>query len=118
MLVELAAIIWFRSGILPLESRDLAARYGEVTYYATRDWSELFWRESERAESYRYEPHTGWRHRAFQGTIIQIDDRGVRQTPGCQSGADVLKVFTFGGSTMWGWTLLTGAPSLPTCRLA
>jgi hypothetical protein len=49
----------------------------------------------------------GWRRAPFKGQTIEVDQNGVRWTPGADCGANSFKVFTFGASTMWG----TGSPS-------
>jgi lysophospholipase L1-like esterase len=49
----------------------------------------------------------GWRRAPFKGKTIEIDQNGVRVTPGGDCSAKSFKVFTFGASEMWG----TGSPS-------
>jgi len=49
----------------------------------------------------------GWRRAPFKGETLEIDQNGVRLTPGADCSAKSFKVFTFGESTMWG----TGSPS-------
>ena len=77
-----------------------------VSYYKTQDWSQLYWHEFLLSRKQRYYPYVAWRRAPFAGQTINIDDHGIRQTPGadCRSGS--YNVFAFGGSTMWG----TGAP--------
>src|SRR5262245_9770893 len=77
-----------------------------VSYYKTQDWGQLYWHEFLLSRTQRYYPYVAWRRAPFAGKTINIDEHGIRQTPGadCRSGA--YKVFAFGGSTMWG----TGAP--------
>ena len=53
-----------------------------------------------------YYPYVGWRRAPFKGTTIEIDQNGIRVTPGADCSAKSFKVFTFGESSMWG----TGSP--------
>jgi hypothetical protein len=47
-----------------------------------------------------------WRRAPFSGATINIDDAGVRRTPGAVCKGGSYKVFVFGGSPIWG----TGSP--------
>jgi lysophospholipase L1-like esterase len=68
----------------------------------------------------KWEPYVYWRGSAHRGRFINIDDRGIRATTSAVSTAAAVKIFMFGGSTMWG----TGArdeftiPSMLTRELA
>src|SRR2546421_467749 len=77
-----------------------------VSYYASQDWAEQFWHEFRLTRKQRYYPYVGWRRAPFKGRTIEIDQNGIRVTPGADCRAASFKVFTFGGSTMWG----TGSP--------
>src|SRR5207247_9623685 len=55
----------------------------------------------------RYYRYVGWRRAPFKGKFIEIDQNGVRLTPGADCSAKSFKVFTFGESSMWG----TGSPN-------
>ena len=77
-----------------------------VSYYSSQDWAQQFWHEFRLARTQQYYPYIGWRRAPFSGKTINIDQRGIRQTPRADCGADSYKVFAFGGSTIWG----TGAP--------
>jgi lysophospholipase L1-like esterase len=102
-LLELVAIIIARSGLVQSYSDITLARYLQIPYYLEQDWTEDYWREAKQAEDYRYEPYVGWRHRPFQGDFVNIDDEGIRLTPGADCQPEAYTVFTFGGSSMWGW---------------
>jgi hypothetical protein len=78
-----------------------------VSYYASKDWAKQFWHEFRLARKQRYYPYVGWRRAPFQGKTIEIDQNGIRVTPGADCRANSFKVFTFGESTMWG----TGSPN-------
>jgi lysophospholipase L1-like esterase len=78
----------------------------EVSYFASQDWAAQFWTEFKRSRRTRYHPYVLWRRAPFQGTTININQDGIRLTPGADYSAGSYKVFTFGGSTIWG----TGSP--------
>ena len=79
----------------------------KVSYYSSQDWAERYWYEFRLSRTQRYYPYVGWRRAPFKGKTIEIDQNGVRVTPGADCSAKSFKVFTFGESTMWG----TGSPS-------
>jgi len=79
----------------------------KVSYYASQDWAERFWHEFRLARILRYYPYVGWRRAPFKGKTINVNQDGIRLTPGADCGANSFKVFAFGGSTMWG----TGSPN-------
>src|SRR4030095_2266550 len=78
-----------------------------VSYYASQDWAKQFWHEFRLTRRQRYYPYVGWRRAPFKGKTIEIDQNGIRVTPGADCRASSFKVFTFGESTMWG----TGSPN-------
>jgi lysophospholipase L1-like esterase len=79
----------------------------KVSYYSSQDWAERYWHEFRLSRTQRYYPYVGWRRAPFKGQTIEIDQHGVRVTPGGDCSAKSFKVFAFGESTMWG----TGSPS-------
>jgi len=82
----------------------------KVSYYASQDWAEQYWHEDRLVRRQRYYPYVGWRRAPFKGKTIEVDQNGVRVTPGADCKATSFKVFTFGGSEMWG----TGSPDWET----
>jgi hypothetical protein len=64
----------------------------QLPYYRSQVWSKEYWREFDKAQSSMYVPCT-----------INISEDGIRLTPGANCTPGSYKVFTFGGSTMWGW---------------
>ena len=78
-----------------------------VSYYATQDWAKRNWHEFRLARKQQFYPYVGWRRAPFKGQTIEVDQNGVRLTPGADCSADSFKVFTFGASEMWG----TGSPN-------
>jgi hypothetical protein len=79
----------------------------KVSYYLSQGWAEQYWYEFGQARRQRYYPYIGWRRAPFKGETIEIDQNGVRVTPGADCSATSFKVFTFGASEMWG----TGSPN-------
>jgi hypothetical protein len=78
-----------------------------VSYYSSQDWAQRYWYEFRLTRTQRYHPYVGWRRAPFKGKTIEIDQNGIRVTPGADCRANSFKVFTFGESTMWG----TGSPN-------
>ena len=76
------------------------------SYYQDKAWAPQYWREFKSSRPTQYLPYVVWRRAPFTGATINIDHEGVRRTPGAACGAGSYKVFTFGGSTVWG----TGSP--------
>src|SRR5207249_599879 len=79
----------------------------KVSYYSSQDWAERYWYEYRLSTKERYYPYVGWRRVPFKGKFIEIDQNGVRVTPGADCSAKSFKVFAFGESSMWG----TGSPN-------
>ena len=79
----------------------------KVSYYSSQDWAERFWYEFRLSRELQFYPYVGWRRAPFKGQTIEVDQNGVRLTPGADCSAKSFKVFTFGASEMWG----TGSPS-------
>lgn len=87
-------------------ARELTDYNRSLSYYAQQPWSEQYWREIKATLKKQYQPYLVWRSFPFAGETIVIDAKGRRHTPGADSTAAAMRVFVFGGSTMWG----TGAP--------
>lgn len=78
-----------------------------LSYYQAQDWSSAYWDEHMVvADHWDYQPYIEWHTHPVQGEYINIDENGIRHTPGSECGADSYRIFMFGGSTMWGY----GAP--------
>ncbi|PWT81672.1 MAG: hypothetical protein C5B57_10015 [Blastocatellia bacterium] len=105
--IELAStgIVKARSTLAAPEEQAVDPRSAS-SYYVSQSWAPLYWREFSASRRQRYRPYVLWRRGAFAGKTINIDDNGVRATPGATCGPQSLKVFVLGGSTVWG----TGSP--------
>ncbi len=105
----------FLPGSQPRETHQSNNQYvGEegrkkLPYYQEQEWGRVYWREYDAAwedRSHNFDPYLLWRNEPFKGETININSNGLRVTPGADCTPDSYKVFTFGGSTMWG----TGVP--------
>lgn len=79
-------------------------------YYRSQSWAPQYWREFSASRASRYAPYVLWRRSPIRGETININEQGIRLTPGADCVAGSFKVFAFGGSTMWG----TGSPDWAT----
>ena len=84
-----------------LDERQFAAAYDGAGY----DVAKLF-REFHATERIVYEPYTIWDRRYYPGDLISIDFEGFRRTTNNSDAEEALRVWVFGGSTVWG----EGAP--------
>lgn len=85
---------------------------GPQSPYADSAWFPQFSREYDATFHEYWKPFVYFRRHAFAGTMINVDSAGHRRTVGNTSGRparDTLRVFFFGGSTMWGTDLRDGA---------
>jgi len=72
--------------------------------------------EATYARKSQWEPYVYWRSEPYAGSVVNVDEQGLRRTvhpppTGEADEAEVVRVFAFGGSTMWGsgardqWTI-------------
>jgi lysophospholipase L1-like esterase len=99
-----------REAIFPAAPQQVADIRANSPYYRTQPWGAQFWREFVASRRNRYQPHVLWRRAPMTGQTINVDEQGIRVTPGAECTAGSFKVFAFGGSTMWG----TGSPDWAT----
>jgi hypothetical protein len=97
-LLELGAIIIGRSYF---QVKHTGIQY--LPYYAAQDWTKVYWQEANLTQGYHYQSYVVWRHLPFVGKTININQEGIRQTPGAECGTGAYKVFALGGSTLLGW---------------
>lgn len=79
-------------------------------FYRSEPWAAQYWREFLLSRRMRYHAFVLHRRAPLKGETINIDQEGIRLTPGADCGPQAFKVFAFGGSTMWG----TGSPDWST----
>ena len=73
--------------------------------YQGAPWVRDYFREFHDAGRCGWQPYVYWRHRAFSGKYVNVDDRGIRYTLKAGNPAPTAPpytVFMFGGSTVWG----------------
>ena len=74
--------------------------------YTDVAWVNDYFRELEESAVTQWTSYVYWRRQPYQGRHINVDAEGIRRTWNChqeeRGAVDPLKVFTFGGSAMWG----------------
>ena len=74
--------------------------------YTDPSWVEAYYNEFRRSDALRWRPYVYWRKKPYRGQYINVDSSGLRITPGPaspdQGAGRALKIFMFGGSTLWG----------------
>ncbi|MCU0512788.1 MAG: hypothetical protein MUE40_09475 [Anaerolineae bacterium] len=107
LLAELAAGLILAARPRPTLADEIAAFKAKMLaqeYYAGQDWARLYWDEHfQIVDAWQYTPYALWRTRPYTGTLIQVDEQGRRQTVNAMCSPDTYRIFTFGGSTMWGY---------------
>ena len=61
-----------------------------------------YWKQFEAADAVTYHPYVLWRRTPFQGSMININADGVRQTTHSACNDRNPTIWMFGDSTMWG----------------
>lgn len=89
-----------------------------IPYYASKEWTAQFMADQDRISSSktRYKPFVIWQRPPYASATVNVDDAGRRVVPGAACGEGAIRIFFFGGSTMWG----TSAPdegTIPACFL-
>jgi lysophospholipase L1-like esterase len=76
-----------------------------VRVYPGQSWVHPYMSELGGALHEQWRSYVYWRSRPYRGSFINIDGHGIRQTwnGSPASSPNRLKIFMFGGSTMWGW---------------
>ncbi|HEX2619734.1 MAG TPA: SGNH/GDSL hydrolase family protein [Phototrophicaceae bacterium] len=72
----------------------------DFPYFQQVSWGKTYWKEHYQRHT-DYRPYVMWRQVAQTGETINIDERGVRLTPGADCQPDAYTVWMFGGSTLW-----------------
>ena len=95
-----------RNSLLPIPAQSVADPRSSSLFYRSEPWAAQYWREFLLSRQTRYHAFVLYRRAPFKGETINIDQEGIRLTPGADCGPNAFKVFAFGSSTMWG----TGSP--------
>jgi hypothetical protein len=61
-----------------------------------------YWKQFEQSNKVLYHQYVLWRRAPYQGSMINIDADGVRQTTHTQCDGHTFTIWTFGDSVMWG----------------
>ncbi len=109
--ITLILIIVSEAGLrLALETKDRlmpTEAWTKAGMYRDAEWARDFFREHHLAERSAWAPYVHWGHSPLEGRYINVSRNGLRATwnPPLRGTADPppVRVFTFGGSTMWGW---------------
>jgi lysophospholipase L1-like esterase len=82
----------------------LPDRSATADAYAGADWATGYFDEFWRSVHVDWKPYVEWWQRPFRGAYVNIDERGLRPTPGERepSSDGLLRILCFGGSTMMG----------------
>lgn len=75
---------------------------------AQASWLPELHRQQAQAQASNWEPFVYWRIRPYAGTLLNVDQRGLRRTvaladENAATAQEKIRVFCFGGSAMWGW---------------
>ncbi|MGH7717959.1 MAG: hypothetical protein ACREON_03825 [Gemmatimonadaceae bacterium] len=91
-------------GMVQVDPDESVPMRGRLPYYASRDWGAQHWVEYASADKRTvFHPYVMWRTAPFASQTINVDSAtGNRRTPGADCRPGSFKVFTFGGSGMWG----------------
>ena len=68
-------------------------------------WVNEYFEELDQSWYIEWHPYVYWRRKPFKGKHINIGENGLRYTengPSVNTGTDVVEIFMFGGSTLWG----------------
>jgi len=104
ILLELFALAYYAIRKAIWDPRDPIADWVNripADAYADRAWLMAGFHEPDRLTA-RWEPFSYFLHREFSGKYLNIDGSGLRRTWNPPPAPQPIKVFTFGGSTMWG----------------
>jgi lysophospholipase L1-like esterase len=91
--------------VVGLQRRDSSwGDLAKIPYYADKPWTAQLIRDERSASlaNARYAPFTVWKRPSYTSPTVTIDEAGRRVVPAASHDPEALKVFFFGGSTMWG----------------
>ena len=106
--LDFAAWVAYKAhtSLFPRPAQAVADPRASSPFYRSQPWAAQYWREFPLSRQTRYHSFVLYRRAPFKGETINIDQEGIRLTPGADCGPKSFRVFAFGGSTMWG----TGSP--------
>lgn len=76
----------------------------DTAYYRDQDWAAGYWSDHiATIDRWIYTPYSLWRTRPRSGEYLNVDDQSRRVVPDANCEAGAQRIYTFGGSTMWGF---------------
>jgi len=88
-------------------TEDKIARWARADAYHGATWTHDYFTELESVRPFLWQPYVYWRRPPHRGRHINVDRDGLRMTwrppPGDGADPTPVRIFAFGGSTMWGW---------------
>ncbi len=84
---------------------DLIPEARLVTANPGQNWVKEYTRELGKSLLENWHSYVYWRLRPYHAEYVNVDEKGIRQTwnPSMAPAPNQLRIFMFGGSTMWGW---------------
>lgn len=76
-----------------------------IDVYKDKEWAPEYFQEEREVSKGEYYPYVGYRRVPnFNGKYINLDKESIRKTinPCLDNSKEKIKIFAFGGSTMWG----------------
>jgi len=105
VLLELAL-----GGYFALADRGKVDKRHKADSYGDAEWVREYFKKHLAGSIMRWESYVYWRCRPFQGEYVNVNEQGLRHTVNhartAQKASVPLRIFMFGGSTLWG----TGVP--------
>lgn len=107
LVIEGCSALMLASRAQPTLAQRIEAFKGQMlalSYYQQVDWARGYWDEHMQvADRWSYQAYTVWRTNPFHGQYINVDDAGRRLTTASICAEESYRIYTFGGSTMWGY---------------
>jgi lysophospholipase L1-like esterase len=101
--LSLAALVWRSASE---RARPEVPDRTEADTYSDRSWVQQYYAEFDSSHVVQWKPYVYWRRRPYQGDYINVDSNGLRITPRPrrrpQGSGTPVKIFMFGGSSLWG----------------
>ncbi len=107
-IILLEILLWAAFSLRDLSRRPSAENEfwkTQADTYQNAAWVKQYWDEFKASDLGRWEPYVYWRRKVFKGEYITIGEDGLRATPPLPTVMDEKKpvrIFVFGGSTVWG----------------
>lgn len=61
-----------------------------------------YWRQYDESRKFTFHPYVLWRRQPFHGSMINVDEAGIRRTSHSECNDRNFTVWMFGDSTLWG----------------